>query len=83
MIRKSGMEDQCLLVINKADKWMREADKDVALADYWSLGLASLVMISAKNGANIDELEELLHLVVSTHSYKKIDPKHEMIVTFV
>jgi GTP-binding protein len=83
LIRKSGMEDQTLLVINKADKWMREADKDVALAEYWSLGLASLVMISAKNGANIDELEEMLFLIVTTHSYKKIDPKHEMIVTFV
>lgn len=40
-------------------------------------------MISAKNGANIDELEEILYGVISIHSFKKINANHELIVTFV
>jgi len=83
LIRKYGKQDQTLLVINKVDKRMREADKDIMVSDYRSLWLWSLVMISAKNGANIDELEEILYGVISTHSFKKINANHELIVTFV
>lgn len=83
LIRKYGREDQTLLVINKVDKRMREADKEVAVADYRTLGLGSLLMISAKNGANLDELEEFLYMVASSGSYKKVNAKHEMIVSFI
>lgn len=83
LIRKNGMEEQTLLVINKVDKWMREADKEVAAASYWELGLGDLIMISAKNGANTDELEEMIFMVSNSGSYKKFDPRHELIVSFV
>jgi GTP-binding protein len=83
LIRKSGKEDQTLLVINKVDKRMREADKEIAAAEYRALGLGSLIMISAKNGANTDELEEMLYLVATTNSYKKINSDHELTVSFV
>lgn len=83
LIRKNGMEEQTLLVVNKVDKWMREADKEVAAAQYWELGLGDLIMISAKNWANTDELEEMIFMVSNSGSYKKFDPKHELIVSFV
>lgn len=83
IIRKHSMEDKTLLVINKVDKWMTEADAQVAAAEYWSLGLASLVMISAKNGGNIDELEELLFGIASSNSFKTVRHGHELIVSFV
>lgn len=83
LIRKNGMEEQTLLVVNKVDKWMREADKEVAAAAYWELWLGNLIMISAKNGANTDELEEMIFMVSNSGSYKKFDPKHELIVSFV
>lgn len=59
-IRKAGREDQTLLVINKADKWMTQDQKEIVMSEYWSLGLASIMMISAKNGAHIDELEDMI-----------------------
>lgn len=83
LIRKYGKQDQTLLVINKVDKWMRETDKEIMSSEYWSLWLGSMVMISAKNGANLDELEEILYGIVTTHSFKRIDSKHELIVTFM
>lgn len=83
LIRKYGMQDQCILVINKVDKWMSESDKEIATAPYRALGLANTIMMSAKNGANYDELEEILYMTASSQTYKKYDPKHELIVSFV
>jgi predicted GTPase len=77
------MQDQCILVINKVDKWMSESDKDIATAPYRELGLANTMMLSAKNGANYDELEEILYMTAKSQTYKKYDPKHELIVSFV
>ena len=83
LVRKYGKEDVTTLVVNKADKWMRDEEQEVAKAEYWSLGLSSIVMVSAKNGSNLEELEEMLYMIVTTHSYKKVQSKHELIVSFV
>lgn len=83
LLRKYNREDQTLLVVNKVDKWMWEADKEFAAGEYWKLWLWSLIMISAKNGSNIDDLIDRLYLIASTSSYKRINPKHELIISFV
>ncbi|HMY80759.1 MAG TPA: ribosome biogenesis GTPase Der [Candidatus Absconditabacterales bacterium] len=82
-IRKAGREDQTLLVINKADKWMTQDQKEIIMSEYWALGLASIIMISAKNGAHLDELEDMIAGIAASGSYKKVYPKHELIVSFV
>lgn len=77
------MEDQCMLVINKVDKRMSESDKEIAASPYRELGLWNILMMSAKNGANFNELEEVIYMIANSQSYKKYDPKYELIVSFV
>lgn len=83
LVRKFEKEDNTIVVVNKADKWMREEEMEIAKAEYWALGIQTVLMISAKNGANLDELEELLHINATSHSYKKIQAKHELVISFV
>ncbi len=62
---------------------MRDAEQELAKAEYRSLGLGTVILLSAKSGANMEELEEMLYMIATTHSYKKVQSKHEMIVSFV
>jgi GTPase len=59
-IQQSNKKDQTLLIVNKLDKKRKEAETELALADYYTLGFTEVVGISAKTKRNISELQDLL-----------------------
>lgn len=65
MIIAAGKKAQTVLVVNKLEGSLHEKKYDVALADFYALGFATVIGVSAKEGENIDLLLQIVQ------SYKK------------
>ena len=60
LIRKEKKADQTILVVNKLDVKRKEHETDLALADYYDLGIANVIGVSAKKERNLDSILPLL-----------------------
>lgn len=47
-----------ILIVNKLDLKWKESETDLALSDYYDLGIEKVIGISAKNERNIGEIED-------------------------
>ncbi|HCY21547.1 TPA: hypothetical protein DIC40_07025 [Patescibacteria group bacterium] len=56
-IQQANKKSQTILVINKLDKKRKEAETELALSEYYSLGFQDVVGISAKTKRNLSELQ--------------------------
>lgn len=59
-IQQANKKSQTILVINKLDKKRKEAETELALSEYYSLGFQDVVGISAKTKRNLSELQWIL-----------------------
>ena len=60
LIRAQKKQEQTILVVNKLDMKWKEHETDLAIADYYDLGIANVVGISAKKERNLSEIEDLI-----------------------
>lgn len=60
IIRENQMQDKTILVINKLDVKRKVNEIDLAIADYYDLGMQKVIGISAKRERNLAELEDEL-----------------------
>lgn len=60
IIRENQMQDKTILVINKLDLKRKVNEIDMAIADYYDLGMDKVIGISAKKERNLAELEDEL-----------------------
>lgn len=58
IIRENQMQDRTLLIINKLDLKRKVNEIDLAIADYYDLGIQRVIGISAKRERNLAELED-------------------------
>ncbi|MDD3262295.1 MAG: ribosome biogenesis GTPase Der [Candidatus Absconditabacteria bacterium] len=76
-IQNSNKKNQTILVINKLDKKRKEAETELALSEYYSLGFQDVVGISAKTKRNLGELQDILikkkYLLESTKKKSRED----------
>ncbi|MDR2540456.1 MAG: hypothetical protein LBD11_01405 [Candidatus Peribacteria bacterium] len=73
LIRDEKRQDQTLLIINKLDLRRKESETDLAIADYYDLGIPNIIGISAKTERNLSEVED--QLLKKYHQWKKIHPE--------
>jgi predicted GTPase len=66
---------QTILVINKLDVKRKTTETELAISEYYELGLGTVIGISAKKERNIEELEDK----IIDEAKKRIDahPNHE------
>ncbi|MDR0282378.1 MAG: 50S ribosome-binding GTPase [Candidatus Peribacteria bacterium] len=60
LIRKTRKLNATILVVNKLDVKRKENETDLALTDYYDLGIANVIGISAKKERNLGNLLPLL-----------------------
>jgi len=58
LIRKEKKQVATILVINKLDVKWKESETELALADYYDLGITKVIGISAKTERNLTVLQE-------------------------
>lgn len=58
MIRREKKQNMTILIVNKLDLKWKESETDLALSDYYDLGIEKVIGISAKNERNIGEIED-------------------------
>ena len=61
LIRKEKKQDSTILIINKLDIKRKESETEMALSDYYSLGLSSVIWISAKKERNLNTIENQIN----------------------
>lgn len=60
LIRDAKKQHQTLLIVNKLDIKWKESESDLAIADYYDLGIERIIGISAKTERNISEVEDIV-----------------------
>lgn len=61
LIRKEKKQDSTILIINKLDIKRKESETEMAISDYYSLGLSSVIGISAKHERNLGTIESQIN----------------------
>ena len=59
-IRERHKQESTILVVNKLDIKRRVTETDLAMSEYYRLGLPEMIWISAKWGRNMDVLKSML-----------------------
>lgn len=62
LIRKEKKQDSTILIINKLDIKRKESETEMAISDYYSLGLSSVIGVSAKKERNLNTIESQINL---------------------
>ena len=78
LIRNEKKQDSTILVVNKLDVKRKEADTEMAVSDYYSLGLSSVIWISAKLERNLSAVENQIKSFYK--KWKKIHKNEEKAV---
>jgi GTP-binding protein len=73
LIRREKKQNATILVVNKLDVKRKESETPLALAEYYDLGIATVIGISAKTERNLDELQEYID-----NTYKTRKKQHPM-----
>lgn len=60
IIRENSKQNQTFLIVNKLDVKRKVNEIDLAIADYYDLGMQKVIGISAKKERNLAELEDEL-----------------------
>lgn len=61
LIRKEKKQDSTILIINKLDIKRKESETEMAISDYYSLGLVSVIGVSAKKERNLSTIENQIN----------------------
>lgn len=61
LIRKEKKQDSTILIINKLDIKRKESETEMAISDYYSLGLSSVIGVSAKKERNLNTIESQIN----------------------
>ncbi|MDR0370083.1 MAG: 50S ribosome-binding GTPase [Candidatus Peribacteria bacterium] len=72
LIRTYKKADQTIIVINKLDVKWKENETDLAVSEYYDLGIGTVIGISAKTERNLSEVEDLI--LQKQKEWKKANP---------
>jgi predicted GTPase len=72
LIRKEKKLNATLLVVNKLDIQRKESETDLALSEYYRLGIPTVIGISAKTERNLTDLQD--HIEKNYKQRKKEHP---------
>ena len=61
LIRKEKKQDTTILIINKLDIKRKESETEMAISDYYTLGLSSVIGVSAKKERNLSTIESQIN----------------------
>jgi len=61
LIRKEKKQDTTILIINKLDIKRKESETKMAISDYYTLGLSSVIGVSAKKERNLSTIESQIN----------------------
>lgn len=61
LIRKEKKQDTTILIINKLDIKRKESETEMAISDYYTLGLSSVIGVSAKKERNLSTIENQIN----------------------
>jgi GTP-binding protein len=73
LIRREKKLNVTMLIVNKLDVKRKESETDLALADYYDLGVPTVIGISAKTERNLFELQEQITLLLKEEKEKFSD----------
>ncbi len=74
LIRKEKKQDSTILIINKLDIKRKESETEIAISDYYTLWLSSVIGVSAKKERNLSTIENQIN---SFYSKRKKSHKDE------
>ncbi|MDD2537388.1 MAG: ribosome biogenesis GTPase Der [Candidatus Absconditabacteria bacterium] len=78
LIRSEEKQDKTLLIINKLDVKWKEHQYDLAVADYYDLGIPNIIGISAKLENNLSEIEDALMKIYKQRKQEHPDGGEEV-----
>ena len=61
LIRKEKKQDCTLLIVNKLDIKRKESETEIAISDYYTLWLSSVIGVSAKKERNLSTIENQIN----------------------
>ena len=61
LIRKEKKQDSTILIINKLDIKRKESETEMAISDYYTLWLSSVIGVSAKKERNLNTIESQIN----------------------
>jgi len=61
LIRKEKKQDSTILIINKLDIRRKESETEMAISDYYTLWLSSVIWVSAKKERNLSTIESQIN----------------------
>ncbi len=61
LIRKEKKQDSTILIINKLDIKRKESETEMAISDYYTLWLSSVIGVSAKKERNLSTIENQIN----------------------
>ena len=61
LIRKEKKQDSTILIINKLDIKRKESETEMAISDYYTLWLSSVIWVSAKKERNLSTIESQIN----------------------
>jgi len=61
LIRKEKKQDSTILIINKLDIKRKESETEMAISDYYTLWLSSVIWVSAKKERNLNTIESQIN----------------------
>ena len=61
LIRKEKKQDSTILIINKLDIKRKESETEMAISDYYTLWLSSVIGVSAKKERNLNTIENQIN----------------------
>ena len=61
LIRKEKKQDSTILIINKLDIKRKESETEMAISDYYTLWLSSIIGVSAKKERNLNTIENQIN----------------------
>ena len=61
LIRKEKKQDSTILIINKLDIKRKESETEMAISDYYTLWLSSVIWVSAKKERNLSTIENQIN----------------------
>ena len=61
LIRKEKKQDTTILIINKLDIKRKESETEIAISDYYTLWLSSVIGVSAKKERNLSTIENQIN----------------------
>jgi predicted GTPase len=76
LIRAEKKQTQTLLIVNKLDVKRKEAQTQLALADYYDLGIATIIGVSAKTERNLSEMQDQIFSFFT--QWKKAHPEAKL-----